>query len=66
MLAQLIGKKVKIIMSECGKLVETHNLEVIECKDCLLKVIDAGGNAQMINTHSSVFVKLELQDGGTW
>ncbi|HBG60516.1 MAG: hypothetical protein A2Y03_09955 [Omnitrophica WOR_2 bacterium GWF2_38_59] len=66
MLAELIGRKVKITMSEGGKLFLISNLEVTECKDCLIKVVSETGNGEIINTHSSVFFKLELQDGGAW
>ncbi|MBU0468447.1 MAG: hypothetical protein KKF78_06195 [Candidatus Omnitrophica bacterium] len=66
MLAEIIGKKIKITVSEGGNLKEIPNLEVTECKDCLIKVVDAAGNSEIINTHSAAFYKLELQAGGNW
>ena len=62
MFKEFLGKKVKITMKEGDSETEHYNMQIVEINNTLLKVHDANNNVKIINTDSSSFVKLELQN----
>ena len=62
MYKELLNRRIKITMKEGDSEVELYNRQIVDIKDNLITVNDGEGKAQIINTHSSAFIKVELDE----